>query len=34
MSGKSGKRKRRLNRWMPFSEMDCRLYQRQFGRLL
>jgi len=34
MSGKSGKRKRRLRRWVRFSGMDCRLFQRQFGKLL
>jgi large subunit ribosomal protein L35 len=34
MSCKSGKRKRRLDRWVRFSDMDTRLFERQFGKLL
>ena len=34
LSGKSSKRKRRLRRWAAVSPANCRLYQRQFGKLL
>jgi large subunit ribosomal protein L35 len=34
MSGKSAKRRRRLDRWVRFSDSDTRLYMRQFGKLL
>ena len=34
LSGKSSKRKRRLRRWAQLGAANCKMYERQFGKLL
>jgi large subunit ribosomal protein L35 len=34
LSGKSAARKRRLRRWARLGDANCKLFERQFGKLL